>query len=420
MRIIFLECKKALSSPVILLLGLLFLSWNVYLVMNASDAKEELRVVNDIAGTFGTEIKDDSLQGLQQEIALGMKGLNAIAQEKSGKTYEHAGDLFADLSNGRQHSYTEEELQSFYSLYLKDMYASRAGSLDEAYAAFDIETLGEKQIAGYGLAGDAASMLLSEFKAFSKRFDVLKEEGEYNQWFFEGQQFAMHGLLFKKVFRHIMIEAMILVVLSTALIANYEFENVTGLVIFTTRRGRKLMVDKLAASVITSSIVTIGILAVTLAAFFTVFDYANLWYSSINSGFNWETQFPNVAWWDFSFLTYLILAMIVTYACMLLFSLFTFTLSVMLKNSYFAMIAFSVVFIALLILQGFMPGSSVFKILAGFNLSTLVLNPHQWWMASSGLMMFKYYEVHTFITWAAIFILCCYGSVKKFKKQDIL
>ncbi|MCA1054961.1 hypothetical protein LCM10_08190 [Rossellomorea aquimaris] len=420
MRILFLECKKALLSPVVLLLGLLFLSWNVFLIINSSDVKEELRVVNGIAGTYGTEITDDSLQGLNKEISMDLDRLNAVAQEKSGLTYERAGDLFADLSYGRQHSYTEEELQSFYTLHLKDMYASRAGSLDEAYARFDVEMLGEKQIAGYRLTGDAAGMLRSGFKAFSDRFAELKENGEYKEWFFEGQQYAMHGLLFKKVFRHIVIEALILVVLSTALIATFEFENGTGLVTFTTRRGRKLMIDKLAASLITSSIVTAVILAATLGAYFTVFDYAHLWHSSINSGFNWETQFPYVAWWDFSFLTYLILGIIVTYVCMLLFSLFTFSLSVMLKNSYFAMIAFSVIFIALLIVQGFMPGSSVFKILAGFTLSTLVLNPHQWWMATSGITMFKYYEIHTLIAWAVFFILCCYGSMKKFKKQDIL
>lgn len=420
MRMIMLECKKALSSPIILGLLLLFLGWNVFYIFDISEFKEELGVVNEISETYGANITEDSLKELNQEISSDLEGLNAITQKKSGESYKHAGDLFADLNNGVHPLYTDDELQSFYLIYLKEMYSNRARFMDQSYATFDIKKMGENQIDGFGLTDAAANMVRNEFDAFSGRFEELKENGEYKEWFFEGQQYAIHGLLFKKVFRHIIIESMIIVVLSTALIANFEFENGTGLVTFVTKRGRKLMIDKLNAALMTSSIMTFMILSVTLGTYFLLFDYSHLWKSSINSGFNWETQFPYVSWWDLSFSTYLILAVMVTYVCMLLFTVLTFNLSIKLKNSYFTMIAFSVFFILMILLQGFVPGSSVFKILTGFNLSVLVLNPHQWWMATGGLTMFKYYEVQTLMAWTVFIAVFCYGSMKKFMKEEIL
>ncbi|MBS4220117.1 hypothetical protein KHA96_17530 [Bacillus sp. FJAT-49711] len=419
MRITFLECKKALSSPIILFLLLLFTIWNVFLVYNSSDFKEELEVVNQIAQEYGIAITDESLSRIQEGFAADLAYLNSITEEKGGQTFEHAADFFNQLSYENHDLYTNSELQSFYELQLKEMYVENAKSLDYEYGKFDIKKIGEATIEGYRLTGAAAETLRQEYTTFSTRFEELKQNGEHKQWFFAGKVYRMHSLLFSTFFKHILIEAMILIVLSTALITNFEYENRTQLVMYTARRGRKLMVDKLLASLITTSIITIFLLIVTLGFYFSVFDYSHLWNSSISSGFNWEYNFPYVSWWNFSFLTYLLLAVVVSYVSMLLFSIFTFSLSVLLKNSYFTFIVFSVIFIAFFILPSFLPGSINLKLLAGFNLSSLVLNPQQWWMGSSGLTMFKYYEVGTIFAWSAIFTILCFLSLKKFTKQDI-
>ncbi|MCJ8008731.1 hypothetical protein ACFFF5_08955 [Lederbergia wuyishanensis] len=419
MRIILLECKKALSSPIILALLLLFSAWNVFLVYDSSDFKEELGVVNQIAKKYGTQITDESLLKLEDDLQPGLSHLNSVTQKKSGQTFEHASDFFAQLNYENQELFTSKELQSFYELHLKEMYVGMAKSFDPTYAKFNINKMGEEAINGSRLSGTAAEMLRNEYTKFATRFEELKKNKEYMHWFFAGKPYAMHSLLFRTLFITVLIEAMILVVLSTALITNFEFENRTQLVTYTARRGRKLMLDKFIASLITTSIITLFLLIITLASFFMAFDYSYLWKTVISSGFNWDYNFPYVPWWDFSFLTYLLLAIIISYICMLLFSTFTFSLSVMLKNSYFTFILFAVIFIALFILPAFIPGSLQLKILAGFNLSSLVLNPHQWWMGTGGLTMFKYYEVSTILAWTVIFAICCYVALKKFAKLDI-
>lgn len=414
-----MECKKALLSPIILGLLLLFTSWNIFILYDASDFKEELLIVNELAGKYGEEYTEDSLATLEKEIKTELVQLNSITAKKASQTFTSAFDFFDQLTYEGQEKYTEEELNTFYDLALKEMYVNIAASMDENYAGFDIEQIGEDEIHKSGLTGSAAETLRKEYGAFANRFAELQQNGEHRQWFFSGQNYRMHGLLFGTIFRHLVIEAMILVVLATALMTNFEFENRTQLVTYTTRRGRTLMGDKLVASLLTASAITIFLLAVTLGTYFTVFDYSHLWKTAISSGFNWEYNFPYVSWWNWSFLTYFLMSLALLFICMLLFSLFTFSISVIVKNSYFTFILFAILFIALYLMPRFMPTSTNFMLMAGYTLSSLVLNPQQWWMGSSGLTMFKNYEWMTVTVWTIILIALCGFSYRRFAGQDI-
>ncbi len=421
MRIILLECKKALLSPIILGLIFLFSVWNIFVIQTSSDFNEDLSIVNEIVEKYGPEFTDESLEKVNGEITRELAELNSITEKTTSQTFDSAFEFFNQLSYEGQTKYTEKQLQSFSTLSIKEMYMNNAKSMDDRYAELDIIKLGESEIRKYGLTGAAADTLQHEYTKFSDRFTELQQNGEHRQWFFSGQNYHMHSLLFGTVFRHLLIEGMILVVLATALITNFEFENRTQLVTYATKRGRKLMNDKLVASLFTASIM-IGILFImTLGTYFTTFDYSYLWNTAISSGFNWEMKFnvPYASWWNWSLLTYLVMGLILSLVCMLLFSLFTFTISVFVKNSYFTFILFAIIFITLFLVPGFIPNSSILKLFTGFNLSPLLLNPGQWWMGLGGLIMFKSYEWMTVLAWTVIYISICVIVLKKFIKEDI-
>lgn len=273
-----------------------------------------------------------------EEIKTELVQLNAITEKTASQTFVSALDFFDQLTFKEQEKYAEEELNTFYETALKEMYMSTAASMDESYAGFDIQKIGENEIAQFGLTGSAAETLRKEYRAFEDRFAALQQNGEHRQWFFSGQNYHMHSLLFGTVFRHLVIEGIILVVLATALITNFEFEQRTQLMAYATKRGRTLIVDKLVASLLTTIALTIFLSVVTLGTYFAIFDYAHLWKTAISSGFNWEANFPYVSWWNWSLLTYFLMSMALFFLCMLLFSLFTFSISVLVKNSYFTFI----------------------------------------------------------------------------------
>ncbi|UII56792.1 hypothetical protein LS684_04815 [Cytobacillus spongiae] len=418
--ILFYECKKALTAPIILALLLLFSAYNIFNIYSSSSFKEELHVANQLASKYGSHITSESLSTLEIDIKEELYVLNEMTEKKSGQTYESAFDFFSELSYEDEQRYADNELLFMHELYLKEMYAETAKAIKPSYEKINIEKIAESEIVRYKLEGQAAVTLRNQFAKFAERFADLQSNGEHTQWFFSGKQYYMHSLLFKDVFRGLVIELIILVVLATALVVNYEFENRTQLVTYSAKRGRRLLGDKLVASLIVTMTVMTILLFLTLGSYFIVYDYSHLFKSSISSAFNWEGNFPNVSWWSMSFMTYLLVGIALMYIALLLISMITFVIAVFVKNSYYTFLLFGGVFIILYLLQGFMPASSNLLYITGFNLSTLLLNPQTWFLGSKGLLLFKYYELITVSAWTIILVMLCTLCLRTFKNQSIV
>ena len=125
---------------------------------------------------------------------------------------------------------------------------------------------------------------------------------------------------------------------------NYEFENKTPLVIYSTKRGRSIILDKLLVSIGSGIVATTFIVGITLTGYFSIFSYKGLWHVPISNYFNWETNFPFISWWNMSFAQYLISSIILVYICGILFTVITFILSIFIKNSYISFFTFGILF----------------------------------------------------------------------------
>ena len=206
--------------------------------------------------------------------------------------------------------------------------------------------------------------------------------------------------------------------MATIFITNYEYDQRTQLLSYTTWRGRKLMYDKLSASILASLSILLALFLPTLGFYFITFDYHELWMTSVNSLLNWEGQLPYVSWRPLNYASYFVLSLSVVVLCLLLFSLVAYTIVMLVKNSYFAVIMFGLWFITAFLLSGFMPRSRLL-LAAHFNLSTLILNPHIFFMGNSRLMMFQYYEGLTLSFWSVLIVSGVIFTYQKFKRQDI-
>lgn len=415
MRIIINECKKALTSPVLLALFIVFSAFNIFVIISSSDHKEEVKMVNEIIDQYGRDITANSRERLESDIQIDLAELNRMTASEFTSIHE----FFDGLRFEDQEKYNEKQWEFFNRLQLKEMYFNIAKSIDESYGEIDIQKLAEAEINKYNLSGNAAETLLHEYEKFSDRFDEMVQNGEHKQWFFVGKAYFMHSFLFKTVFLHIIIEALLLIVLTTALITTYEFESKTHLVAYSTKRGRKLMKNKLLASVTVATIIAVFLFAITLGTFFTVFDYSHVWNTSISSAFNWEYNFPNVAWWDLSVGVFLIGVIALVFIVLLLFVGLTFALSVAVKNSYITFFSIAALFILLWLLPSFMPTSSILLFVTAYTLPTLLLAISSAFMGSSGLIMFENFEWMTIGCWTVITIAVSFMSYKRFKKIDV-
>lgn len=419
MRLVFYECKKAFTSPILIVLILLFTAYNIFLIFSNSYFKEELTVANELAKEYGVQITDESLQRFKQDLQTDLAKLNEMTRHHTSQEFTTVYEFLDTLGYEDHDLYSEEEWAIFTRLQLREMYFNLAESIDNDYESIDWKEISEIEIKKYGLSGSAATTLQYEYDKFSQRFEQMKTNEEHKTWFFAGNPYRTHSFLFRTIFGHLIFESMILIVLATALITNFEFENRTHLVSYSTKRGRNLLKDKLAASLLTATAITVFLFVITLGTYFSMFDYSHLWHSSISSALNWEYNLPYVSWWNLSFLDFLLLSISLVYVCLLLFSAMTFVISVFLKNSYFTFFLFAVFFAISYMMTSFMPTSSMLILITGFNLSTLVMNPHMFFMGNRGMMIFQHYEIITISAWTIIAIALCIFSFKRFKKQEI-
>lgn len=122
----------------------------------------------------------------------------------------------------------------------------------------------------YSLPSWLEKRMVTEFDGWESRYDEIVATNEYKQWFFLSN-YRMHSELFRTHMKTLAVEGGLLVVLLTAFITNYEFEQSAQLVIYPTKRGRKLLLNKGLASLLASFIVIAILFGVTLSAYFTVY-----------------------------------------------------------------------------------------------------------------------------------------------------
>ncbi|MBP1993637.1 hypothetical protein [Paenibacillus eucommiae] len=423
MSIYLYELKKAFTSPVILTLTAVFFAFNLLLIFSHIHVKDDLKILNKLVDRFGYAIDTEMQNDFQNDYSAQLSAMNELTQRKIGQTYAYAGDFFEYENYNRYvqeqpELYSPAELDFIHELRVIEMYLYKIQDIDSTYNELDLMMVATSEIGKYGLSGQAAETVRKQYAKLSERLDTLIANGEHKNLFFMGPIYQMHTKLFKTLLRTMLFEIMILVVLITGYVSKYEFENKTHLLAYSTKRGRKLAVDKLLVSLAASGIVTTIVVGLTFAAYFIIYDYSGLWHVPISSFFNAE-KLPYISWWKMSFISFLLCSVVLAYACQLLFSAMTFVLSTFIRNSYLVFTGFAILFGVILLLPSFVPFSSNAILLSVFTPFNLTLNPQRWFMEGGAFGTFKYYELITVSVWSLLLVALCWLSIRRFMKQSI-
>ncbi|BBI31261.1 hypothetical protein [Cohnella abietis] len=424
LRIHSYELKKAFTSPVILTLIAVFLAFNLSLIYSHIYVKDDLKILNKLVDRFGYVIDADMENDFQKYYSTQLGEMNELTERKSGTAYTYAGDFF-EYDNYKRYVHQQPELYSpaeldfIHELRVIEMYYFKIQEIDNTYNKLDLMLIAEDEIGKYGLSGQAAETVRKNYAKLTERLDTLIQNGEHKNLFYSGPHYQMHTLLFKTLLRALLFQIMILVVLITGYISKYEFEHRTHLLAYSTKRGRKLAVDKLLVSIVASGIVTTILVGLTFAAYFIIYDYSRLWHVPISSFFNAEYKLPYISWWNMSFLTFLLCSVALVYACQLLFSAVTFVLSTFIRNSYYIFAGFAILFGLILLLPSVVPFDSNAVLLSVYTPFNLVLNPQNRFMEGGAFGTSKYYEIITIAAWSLLLLTLCWLSIKRFMKQNI-
>lgn len=408
MQITWHEMKKALLSPMVLLLLVLMLIWNVFVITRDLEDRKELKVATDIMTTYGVTFNENTLKILEQDILIKLEGFGipTIEQFFNEMTYEN----FHNSSREKQAQIEEiSELIAYFQY---------ANMVDDRYAAIDLTLIKADFYKSSNVPSWQQPYFDEQFRQWQERLDEIVVTEEHNHWFFLGNYFK-HSELFKDTLRLVALEGLILVALITALIMNYEYEHRTQLVTYATKRGRKLHINKIAASVLVSSLALFLLFGVTLGTYFWVYDYSAIWQSVVSSGFNWEYKIPYITWWKIPYWLYFILALTIILLILLLSIFITVSISVFMKNSYYTWVLCLLGFLAMFVVPSFFQETG-FMWFMHYNITLLLLNPHHYFNGGDTYMMEKYHEVWTLLLWIVIVTASVWLAIRRFNRKDVV
>lgn len=414
------EIKKIFKAPIVMVLFIVFLAFDLFTVFNGYKIRNNLGVLNNIVDEVGYKIDDEMMAKFKVYYKQNLDEAMTIINENEGKNYNSISDyLNEDKAAFYKGKYNKDEEKIIKSTAEIEDYYMSIPNLIKSYDNIDVTKISGKSIEFLNLSGEAEEMSKQGFEKFNNRFTQIKENEEQMWLFFNGKNYDMHGFLYKDILRNVIIQMMILIPLIATFFMNYEFENETSLVAYSSKRGRNLICDKLKAITVAVLILGTVLLTIVLITFFFVYDYSRVWNTSISSFFNWGGKSLYMSWFNLTVKQYLMLMILLTYSCFLLFTSIAFVIGRFIKNSFIGFVSFFIISGIGFMLPSFISGSSRVRIYSAFTPFALIFNLELRFMESGGLTIFKHYELITIITWSIIMIIVMWYSIKSFKKQCI-
>lgn len=423
MNIKLYEFKKVISSPVIIVLTVLFIVFNIMNIRSSSYIKDDIKAINKIIGDFGSDINEKTLNDMKLKNMINLEKINKISKEKFNKIFESISDFIEsdeyNYSLYENNIFNKEEKQFFIEANALDFYSNVAMETVEEYESINIKELKESQIKAFNIKGKTEKLIRENYKRLEKRFEEIQENKEHKNFFFAGKLFKTHKLLYDEIIKTCIFEIVILAVLISTYLINYEFDNKSSFLVYSTKRGRNNAKDKLLVCVFSSLVISIIILGITLLAYFITFDYSNVLNVPINSAFNWDYNLPYIGWFNITVIQNLGLSLLVILVCVPIFVCITFFISKIVKNSYIVFFVFYIVFGICIMIPSLVSTSSPMITKVGYDVFNLILSPDSFFMQRGPFNLNKYYELITLLAWIVIAIIGSKLTMRRFKKIDI-
>ena len=417
MRILLYEMRKAFLSPIIMALVIIFIGFNFFLIYENAYIKDDLHKVNQLASKYGTEINEEMLERMKKDYEMMMEKVNEQTKTVLAKSYQNMSKFFSDRSFYLPDKFSEKEIQFFNETSLLEFYYFSSQAIDEDFLLYDPIEMAEKEMRMYRIDGEAAEFIRGHYHKFTDRYEEVLKNKEYKHLFPSQRVFETHLLLFKKMFRAMLIESLILTVLVTAYVMNYEFDRGTYLLAYSSKRGRRLWLDKLLAALITNVFIWTIISVVSLVAYFTVFSYREFWHVPISSLFNAGKDWF-MSWWNLSFAEYLTAVVVFAYLLIILFTLMTVMITRWIRNSYLVFFTFLCMFGFIFMNQALLSSSSILFLYGYFTPVNLILNSHVWFMQRA-VTFTAYFESMTVAVWFILLLLSTIYCARSFRKSDL-
>jgi len=211
---------------------------------------------------------------------------------------------------------------------------------ENVFESYSTNEVAEAYISFFGLTGRVADRMTAKYTALQAVVDERAEAGDSFSPYFGEQTYAMHYTLFYSlgIMGRLLLQGILLAILLQLLGVGYEQVNNTEHSAYSTKTGRRTLRYKIGAGLVASVGLYALLTIITLSVYFSVFDYRDVWGSSVSSGYNYIIDNiivrPFATWQSFTVASHLWATIGVSLALVICFSLMSAIVGTFSKNGY--------------------------------------------------------------------------------------
>lgn len=318
MRIAKKEFFKLIKSPFIWFVFLAFFLLNtviIYSYVGEKSIRQEMRKMYETILEYGVNLQDVSPKEQVQT-----KTATTNTEDKT-------------------------DYMEFYQSYL-ETYGTMYDNLD----MMDILKQKERMY-DYHPTGAYGKFINENYEKLQKRVEEIKQSGEDDYGFYPGMVYNIHGFLYGKIGKKLLLEMTVLVILSILFLMDYERIHKTRNLVLVTRTGKQVMRTKALMGLLGGLLYSLLLMAGTYGYFFFHVSFIGLWKVPVASNLITEARgqltYPFITFWRLSEANYLLLTLLVFMGILLLAAGLSIAIQMLLQNSYLTFLVQCLLFMSL-------------------------------------------------------------------------
>ena len=297
---------------------------------------------------------------------------------------------------------------------------------ENVFADYNTSLVAERYITALGLTGSIAEGMRAKYEALQPVADRSAIAGYSYSPYFGDFTYFMHRNLFDSfgVMGRLLLQGMLLATLLSLLAVGYEQINHTAHSVYATKTGRRILRHKIAASITAGAGLYALLAGITLGVYFTVFDFSNVWGSSVSSGFNRLSDIfaplrPFATWHSFTVASYLWATLGLSLALILCATLLGVIVGILSKNGYIGFLTVVLLNGACLVLPAMLSANSYPRFFVYHTPIWLWWNSSLWFTEGGFITLWRNFELWgTGISLLSLAALCLL-AVKIFEKRNL-
>ena len=222
--------------------------------------------------------------------------------------------------------------------------------------------------------------------------EQIRKTGEGTYAFYPGSWYKLHSTLYGKLWKKLILQTAVLMILSMLYLMDYERIYKTQDLVLATTTGKKMMEKKMLAGTL-CGLFYAGLLTVfTLLVFFAAVPFQNLWHVPVAACMVAEPRlqmmYPFVTFWWLEQWRYLLLALVVLVGLLGIVAAVTAAVQLFLQNSYFSFAGLGLLFMGAYLLAYVQMGNVWDLIRELFNPTVLYATSGGWFMENDLCLSF--------------------------------